>query len=366
MKIALLIDSLGSGGAQRQLVNLAGILKECGHEVHFLVYRDRPFFSSALHDFGINETLIESNSSVDLVRKIYSLLRGLDPDYVISFLETPNFLATFASLGKHRWKLVINELSAKKESFISLRCLIKKIFSYKADAIVCNSYNAELLWKSHYPKLSDRLSVIYNPVMFEGELSNNEDVIHNPIRLIVPASYQYLKNPVELVNAVSLLSDCDRAKLSIDWYGRIEVQPGDTRAYDEAAARVIECGLEDCVRLHDATHEIREIMRNADYIGLFSTVEGLPNAICEAMMLGKPVIMTPVSDYEYLLSDSRGVLCAGFKAEQISEGLRKLISMDSADYRRASLSCSSFACREFSRPTISEKWNNLLRDLNDR
>lgn len=38
MKILCVIDCLGSGGAQRQLVNLATAFKEKGHEVSFLVY----------------------------------------------------------------------------------------------------------------------------------------------------------------------------------------------------------------------------------------------------------------------------------------------------------------------------------------
>ena len=41
MKILCVIDSLGSGGAQRQLVGLAIGFKERGHEVSFLVYHGR-------------------------------------------------------------------------------------------------------------------------------------------------------------------------------------------------------------------------------------------------------------------------------------------------------------------------------------
>lgn len=43
MRIALLIDSLGSGGAQRQFVGLASILKKEGFEVKVFCYFDLPF-----------------------------------------------------------------------------------------------------------------------------------------------------------------------------------------------------------------------------------------------------------------------------------------------------------------------------------
>lgn len=366
MRIALLIDSLGSGGAQRQLVNLAGILKECGYEVVFLVYRDRPFFSGTLHEFGIQEIIVDSKSSIDLVFQVRRTLRELAPDYVISFLETPNFLASFASIGQHGWRLIINELSAKEESFTSWRGRVKKLFSSKADAIVCNSYNAQRLWAEYYPKFYPKLSVIYNPVLFSVKRAGESVALHCPIRLVIPASFQYLKNPVELVKAVGMLSESERENLVIDWYGRIEVQPGDTRAYDEAAAYIDSHSLENCVKLHDAIQGINEVMRHADYIGLFSTVEGLPNAICEAMALGKPVIMTPVSDYLAICSDSRGVVCTGFDCREIAAGLQSLLSIDCAEYQRMSSACAEYATREFSKEVIADKWVNLLRDLDGK
>ena len=46
MKILLLIDSLGSGGAQRQMVTLAALLKQRGQEVSFLLYADDGFFQN--------------------------------------------------------------------------------------------------------------------------------------------------------------------------------------------------------------------------------------------------------------------------------------------------------------------------------
>ena len=48
MKILCVIDSLGSGGAQRQLVQLAIGLKNKGVDVSFLMYHNIHFFKSEL------------------------------------------------------------------------------------------------------------------------------------------------------------------------------------------------------------------------------------------------------------------------------------------------------------------------------
>ena len=44
MKILLFTDSLGAGGAQRQLVGLAVLLKQQGYEVKVCTYFDIDFF----------------------------------------------------------------------------------------------------------------------------------------------------------------------------------------------------------------------------------------------------------------------------------------------------------------------------------
>ena len=55
MKILLVIDSLGSGGAQRQIVNLAKGLKKNGHIVEIFIYDNSNNF---FHDDIINSNII--------------------------------------------------------------------------------------------------------------------------------------------------------------------------------------------------------------------------------------------------------------------------------------------------------------------
>ena len=43
-KVILFTDNLGSGGAQRQVANVAVLLKKAGYDVSVLVYQDVPFY----------------------------------------------------------------------------------------------------------------------------------------------------------------------------------------------------------------------------------------------------------------------------------------------------------------------------------
>ena len=57
MRILLFISSLGSGGAERQLVNLGVLFKEKGYDVDFLVYYEDDFYKHILdnHNIKVNK-----------------------------------------------------------------------------------------------------------------------------------------------------------------------------------------------------------------------------------------------------------------------------------------------------------------------
>ena len=54
MKVLCLIDGLGSGGAQRQLVGLASLLKKEGYDVLVVYYHGDHFFVPFLKEKGIH------------------------------------------------------------------------------------------------------------------------------------------------------------------------------------------------------------------------------------------------------------------------------------------------------------------------
>ena len=51
MKIVCLIDNLSAGGAQRQMVMLAKLLKQNGHDITILTYYPHDFFLQEVLDF---------------------------------------------------------------------------------------------------------------------------------------------------------------------------------------------------------------------------------------------------------------------------------------------------------------------------
>lgn len=344
------------------MVNLITLLKKRGFDISLLVYRNDSFFADELHSAGVQEELIEAPSYASRLARVRRRIRSIDPDVLISFMETPNFIACFSSMGNHTWKLIVNESSAKESSLTSRRGRLFKWFERYADAIVCNSAHAAELRNLYYPQNKSKTQVIYNPIILpQSDAPRSASNESDPIKLVVAASYQYLKNPVALVTAYTLLDESSQDSLTIDWYGRKEVVPGDTRAYDEAQGIVERFGLGHRIRLHDATKNILFVMESADIVGLFSEVEGLPNAICEGMYLGKPVVMTKVSDYGMLVDESNGFLCSGTSARFIAETLDKVARTPRSKLVSMGLHSATKAHDLFSPETITDQWLDVFR-----
>lgn len=361
-KILLFIDNLGSGGAQRQLVNLAILLKNHSYDVSMAVYGDNPFYKHILDDENIPVSLVKNNGTLSRILATRRFIRRAGADVVIAFLETPGFLACLAKVGGAKFKLVTNELSAKMSTFTSKRNRIFNFFERYSDAKICNSENAKKMWEKYYPQYKDKYGVIYNPVIIPAEENLSQSTPGGEKRRItVAASYQKLKNPLGVIEALNLLSPEERERLEIEWYGRAEVTTGNTEIYDRAQALIKEYGLSSCIRLNPETSEIYQKMAESDAVGLFSTVEGLPNAICEGMMLGKPIIMSRVSDYD-VLTDGNGFPCDP-TPESIKDALKEFLATPTEALKEMGDISRQKAMKLFSREAIAKQWVALIETL---
>ena len=91
--------------------------------------------------------------------------------------------------------------------------------------------------------------------------------------------------------------------------------------------RIADCHLEDIFTFYPPTLDIYDHMRQADAVALFSHFEGFPNALCEGMMLAKPVIATRVSDIPLILQDPENAfLCESNDVSSICEALHRFLA----------------------------------------
>lgn len=361
MKILFLIDNLGSGGAQRQLVNIVKLLNEDGFNITIVCYSTHDFFASMLKDSGIKVHWISVDSYFKRVWVIRKFIRRGQFDAVISFLEVPNFINCISSVGNNTWKTITTELSSNISTFKTARGKVFKWFQRFSDKIVCNSFNAEKMWATYYPSYSKKLATIYNPVILPEISSTYIPLKEGKLHIVVAASYQYLKNPIGLIKALTLLDMNVRSKLNVDWYGRIEVTTGDSRAYNEAVQLIKRFNLQEVINLYPATNDIIDRMVEADVVALFSQLEGLPNAICEGMKLGKPIIMSRVSDYSMLVDEMNGFLCDWDNAESIKDAITSALRLSEKQLIEMGIASRRKADHLFSPAAIVNQWIDEIK-----
>lgn len=363
MKVLFLSPNLGreGGGAERQIVTVGCLLKDAGFDVEYLYYADGDFYAPILEEKQIP---IKCKLLPNYLKRMFyvrTFIRKGNYDAVISFLETPNFLNNFAAVGGKSWKVITGERSAQKRTFLSRKGKIFCWFQRYADYIVCNSDNAKKLWITYYPQYENKLVTIYNNVTLRSVSSSYIPKRDGRVHIVVAASYQNVKNAIGLVNALALLNEQERGKIHVDWYGKKVIATTGTKEYDDACNAIEKNGLQDVITLHEGTTEIHDRMNEADAVGLFSKYEGLPNAICEGMMLGKPIVMTRVSDYATLIDDSNGFLCDWDSSETIKNALLRLINLRKDELLEKGENSKIRAERLFSENRIIKQWIKLIK-----
>lgn len=283
-------------------------------------------------------------------------------DTVLSFLEAPSFICEIAGLPFRRWKLIVGERNANPEITKSYKLRIYRWFHFFADYVATNSHSNLELVHSVCPLLPNSKGiVIYNAIDFNlwKPASNYTPRKDSKIRLILTARQTYVKNLNGLIEALALLSDSDRKKLKIEWYGDNITAPYFDNSFPEACKKIELYGLENIISFYPATLDIIRIIQEADAVGLFSFYEGLPNSICEAMACAKPVICSAVSDIPELLISDINLLCDPTENQSIKQAISYLINLSNDQLFKIGLNNETIAKNLFDKEPIISKYLSL-------
>lgn len=364
-RVLFLSRSLGAGGAERRMVTVAHLLKERGYEVEFVCYANSNFFVDALKKSGITVRWLENGGFFSKLRQIKKIIKGGKIDVSISFLPTLNIINCLASFGAKN-KVILGESSSSSafEHFMGwkyvLRGYLEDYLAWMfADVIVSNSDNASLLRIKRSRWLARKMRTIHNPVLVKEPDTEYVCRKEGKLHVVVAASIQAIKNPLAVIRGIAELNSEVKNKLRFDWYGNIIEQD----LYEEFVDEIKKLGLNNIVNYHHPTNEISNIMFHADVVALFSVAEGLPNAICEGMMLGKPIIMTRISDYVKMVDDTNGFLCEPDDVISIGKAFEAAISCSDEKLLLMGQKSKEKARMMYQPDKIGEEWKELVESL---
>lgn len=327
-RILLFTDSLGAGGAQRQLVGLALLLQQKGYNIKVCTYHHLDFYKSFLDENKIeNELIPGAANEKKRILAVITYLKKECPDCVIAYQETPSLISCVAKSLGCKFRLIVSERNTTQSVGVKER--IRFFFYRWADYIVPNSYAQENFLSSHYPWMKTKLYAISNFV--DLDRFNFTMKVKREIPLIViAASIWQPKNAFGLIQAVKLLKDKNR-KFNIEWYG---ITDASSDYLSECNGLIAQMGLENYIRLLPKSKQIQEQYRNCDFFCLPSFYEGTPNVICEAMSCGRPVICSDVCDNPiYVAEGENGFLFDPTNPSSIADAIERALNVTSDEYK---------------------------------
>lgn len=355
MKILLFIDSLGAGGAQRQLVGLAAMLKENDYEVKVITYHNEPFFNSFLVDKNIPfENVDKAKNKLFRIYYIRQSILNYAPDVIISYLETPSIITCLCKIFGLKSKIIVSERNTNQN--ITIKDKIRFFLYRWADSIVPNSFSQEKFIINNFPNLINKVKTIPNFVdldFFSPLQKNRNDI---PI-IMIAASIWEPKNTLGFIEAVYLLKK-NGNKFIIKWFGKIEFLSSYLKLCED---KIKELDLKDCIVLLDKTKDIKSQYLDADYFCLPSFYEGTPNAICEAISCGKPLICSDVCDNSiYVQEGINGYLFNPKSPKSIADKLEEALKISDSLYKEFCNNSRKIAVDKLSKNDFILSYDKLI------
>lgn len=355
-RILCLIENLSQGGAERQLIGLACMLKGKGFPIKLITYNDDSFYKHILNENGIeNEYIATAHNKVRRIPTIVRAINTYSPDVLIAFLSIPSSIACIAKMLGGKYKLIVSERNTTQ--VLSLReKAIFHLYRY-ADAIVPNSYSQTDFLCKNYPAYKGKITTITNFVdteIFHPEKKMFETSVHN---FLCVARIAPQKNVLKFLDVIKILKD-KGLNFHINWFGK------KSRDYYEVCEnKRCELGLEDYVIFHDPVTDILTEYNRAEALVLPSLYEGFPNAVCEGMSCGLPILCSNICDNKRIVNDRvNGLLFDPTSVINMAETMGKFMSMTESKRQEMSLQSRKSALEAFSKETFIKKYIDLIEN----
>lgn len=370
MKLLFVIDSFGSGGAQRQMVQLALGLTSVGHEVEFFIYVPRhDHFRGVIDAAGIvvHEYEKPSRYSLGVVPRLARVMRDGKFDVVLAYLTTPGVYAELAArinrLRGVRMPVVVSERGPLQQVGLKLRVMLAA--HHLADQVVTNSTNNRDQLVSLWPALRNRTTIIYNGI--DLSLFSPGDVPEpraNTLRVLAIGTMLPYKDALTLVEALALHREREGWTPTVSWVGKLAPDGGDPDYERQVRARVSALNLDSNWVWMGERHDIPALLRNHDVLVHPSILEGLPNAVCEALASGLPVIAAHIGDNAILVSDGEtGYLYPPADAPALAEAIARFAALSVEQRTSMRVRARDFAVATLSLPRCVANYIALFSRL---
>lgn len=366
MKVLLVIDSLGSGGAQKQICLLARGLHQRKHKVDFFTYYPAfDFFRPSLEALNISVISAEKKSRLDItpVLALRKVLHEGQYDVAVSFLTTPS-LYLLAARGRAPLPVIVSHRQSYPSRGLPLSARLPISAYAAANLIVSNSYYGAEQIAYSLPFVARKLHVIPNGLELESYTGLAPDRAGDDLILLFVGRLSPEKNVHRLLEALSLIRQKGRKPTTTWWAGRRESGTVGEAYAAEIDRLVVEFGLSENWVPLGQRDDIPAVLSQCDGVILPSTFEGTPNAVCEGLAAARPVLASRIGDMDKLVRDGiSGLLFDAFSPADMAEKILRFEEMSPAARTAMGKEGRAYAERELSASRYLDAWEACLRSV---
>ena len=377
VNILLFIDSLGGGGSQRQLANLAIGLQQRGHSVTISTYASIEHYRDKVESAGVRYTCFHKSSRFDPspIFKLAAQIKHAQPGIVIAFLRTPSIYAELVKLRHSRVPLLVSERAGLVNGKLRVTDRVASVLHLVATGIIANSHAYAEGMSAFFSPVKERTAVIYNGVddaffaMGDERTkrsalsdSHEKDISTKLITrfCVVAARVSDEKGARILAQALALVQRRSQHQFTVDWIGPannndIEVEATNTILKNNNMSAVWTW------RGHEK--DIGGCYEKYDALICPSLHEGVPNVLCESMACALPAIATNVGDNAHILeTNESGLVCAPDDPEALAECILRFLAM--SRQQRISIGKKAYnrARTLFSMGNYIDCWESVIQE----
>lgn len=374
LKVLHLIETLSSGGAERQLVNLVqNTSRDIEHVV--CVIRDSDFFADKVEQAGhrvIDLGIRGKHPFVRTVIRLRKIIAGEQPDILQSWLYDANVSLRLANLPFNRLPIITAlqlpdyEPDAARVGSWSplkvraLRYLDKLTAVLTAPEFIACSEFVSNSYRQHFGVRESKISVIYNSVDHrslmvtceQSDLIREEfDFLENSFVCLNVGRLDPQKNQQTLLTAFShALKTIPSARLLIVGAGSLD---GNLRQ------SALQLGIDENVHFLGRRSDVAALFELSDVFVFPSVFEGLSLALIEAMSKSMAVVASRIDSSEEVIEDGvSGLLVDPLSDAEIASAIVRIYEDNELKMR---LGTNAFLCVKdrFNAENTARQWEEM-------
>lgn len=361
-KIVFHLNCLERGGAERVVTNLSGQFAAHGYEVYIATewqgedeYETDPRVKRV--HVGLTDRQEKDNrvkKFADRISNLRSFLKEVNPDIVIAFARKANYRALTATIG------------TKIPVIISIRIAPVGCYDYLSDKIQipilfrraagCVFQTQEQ--KDFFPKyVQDKSRIILNAI--------NPKFIGNPIPKEREKVVVHSGRIVDFKNQLMLIrAFVEVHKSHPDYILKIFGQDTHDGTWEKLEDLIREKQAGDYVKLMGGSNQLEKDMIHGALAAFSSDVEGMPNAMLEAMALGLPVVATdcpPGGPRMVITHEKNGLLVPVGDEKALAAAMNRLI--EEPDFAEMLGQNAAEIGKKAGAEVIFEEWKDYIDEI---